>query len=228
VAVARSVPARGLAEALTLRVLVPVSTMLAIGAVSLLLLLTPVWLHPALDAADSAAWLGMTRQTAHDYSDVTVHDLVFASGDFDFATPAGTPFFDGSERAHMRDVRVVLYGFLLLSTVGALFLGIVTYRRRADAAVFKGISRGGLWLVIGTVVVGIFAAFAFDTAFELFHEIFFPGGNFTFDPTTQRLVQLYPFAFWQYTSAALGLLLIVGGSLAWFVGRRLAARRSRA
>ena len=224
----QSAPATGLAEALTLRVIVPVATMLTIGAVALLLLFTPLWLHPALDAADSAAWLRMTPQAAHDYSDLTVSDLVFASGDYDFVAPDGTPFFDASERAHMRDVRVVLYGFLGLSTIAAIFLGLVTYRRRADTAVLRGISRGGLWLVIGTIVVGVFAAVAFDQAFELFHEIFFPGGNFAFDPTTERLVQLYPFAFWQYTSAALGLLLIVGGALTWFVGRRLAAHKERA
>jgi len=225
---AHSVPASGLAEALTLRLLVPVATMLTIGAVALVLLLTPFWLHPALDAADSAAWLGMSPQAARDYSDRTVNDLIFASGDFDFVAPDGTPFFDASERAHMRDVRVVLYGFLGLSAIAAIFLGVVAYRRRADAAVLRGISRGGLWLVIGTIVLGVFAAVAFDQAFELFHEIFFPGGNFSFDPTTERLVQLYPFAFWQYTSAALGVLLIAGGSLTWFVGRRLANGKERA
>src|SRR4029079_8271213 len=106
-----------------------------------------------------------------------------------------------------------------LSTLAAVGLAFVTYKRRADTAVLKGISRGGPWLVVGTLVVGVSAAAAFDQAFELFHEIFFPGGNFTFDPATQRLVQLYPFAFWQYTAAALGVLLIGGGGLTWFVAR---------
>ena len=225
---ARSVPASGLAEALTLRLLVPLATMLTIGAVALLLLFTPFWLHPALDAADSAAWLRMSPQAAHDYSDRTVRDLLLATGDFDFAAPDGAPFFDESERAHMRDVRVVLYGFLVLSAAAAFFLGVVTYRRRADAAVLRRISRGGLWLAAGTVVVGVFAALAFEQAFQLFHEIFFPGGNFSFDPATQRLVQLYPEAFWEYTSAALGVLLVAGGALTWFVGSRLAARKERA
>ena len=225
---ARGVPAAGLAEAITVRVLVPVATMLVVGAVALLILFTPFWLHPALDAADFAAWLGMTPQAAHDYSDRTVGDLVFASGDFAFTAPDGTPFFDEAERAHMRDVRVVLYGFLALSALAAVGLAVITYRRRADAAVWRGISRGGAWLIVGTLVVGVFAAVAFDQAFELFHEIFFPGGNFSFDPATQRLVQLYPFAFWQYTSAALGVLLIAGGGLTWFFARRLARRRVRA
>jgi integral membrane protein (TIGR01906 family) len=228
VALQRSVPASGLAEALTLRLLVPVATMLTIGAVALLLLLTPIYLHPALDAAGAPAWLGMSPQVTHDYSDRTVGDLLFGPGTFEFAAPDGSQFYDVSERGHMRDVRVVLYGFLGISAVAAGLLAAVTYRRRADSAVLRAISRGGTWLAIGSVIVGIFAALAFDTAFELFHQIFFPGGNFSFDPTTERLVQLYPIAFWQLTTAVLGLLLIVGGALTWFVARRLAGRKGQA
>jgi integral membrane protein (TIGR01906 family) len=224
----RSVPASGLAEVLTLRLLVPVATMLTIGAVALLLLLTPIYLHPALDAAGAPAWLGMSQQVTHDYSDRTVGDLLFGPGTFEFAAPDGSPFYDASERGHMRDVRVVLYGFLGISAVAAGLLAAVTYRRRADASVLRAISRGGAWLAVGTVIVGVFAALAFDTAFELFHEIFFPGGNFSFDPTTERLVQLYPIAFWQLTTAVLGLLLVVGGALTWYVARRLAARKGQA
>jgi integral membrane protein (TIGR01906 family) len=221
----RSLPASGLAEALTLRLLVPVATMLTIGAVALLLLLTPIYLHPALDAADAPAWLGMSEQVTHDYSDRTVTELLFGPATFEFAAPDGSPFYDASERGHMRDVRVVLYGFLGISAVAAGLLAAVIYRRHADASVLRAISRGGAWLAVGTVVVGVFAALAFDTAFELFHEIVFPGGNFSFDPTTERLVQLYPIAFWQLTTAVLGVLLVVGGALTWFVGRRLARRK---
>ena len=46
-----------------------------------------------------------------------------------------------------------------------------------------------------------------------------PGGNYAFDPRTQRLVQLYPFAFWQIAAAAYGVLALVLGLTAWIVGR---------
>jgi integral membrane protein (TIGR01906 family) len=223
----RSLPASGLAEVLTLRLLVPIATMLTIGAVALLLLFTPIYLHPALDAASAPTWLGMSGRVTHDYSDRTVAELLFGPATFEFAAPDGSPFYDVSERGHMRDVRVVLYGFLAISAVAAGLLAAVTYRRRADGAVLRAISRGGAWLAVGTILIGVFAALAFDTAFELFHEIFFPGGNFSFDPTTERLVQLYPIAFWQLTTAVLGLLLVVGGALTWFVARRLAARKGQ-
>ena len=65
---------------------------------------------------------------------------------------------------------------------------------------------------------------AFDTLFTLFHQVFFPGGNWSFDPSRQRLVQLYPFAFWQLVAAAYGVLVLVLGAGAWLLGQALARR----
>ena len=73
------------------------------------------------------------------------------------------------------------------------------------------------------VLVGIVGLVAFDPLFTLFHQVFFPAGGWAFDPSTQRLVQLYPVAFWQVTAAAFGLLLLLLGTVAWWLGRTLAA-----
>lgn len=66
--------------------------------------------------------------------------------------------------------------------------------------------------------------FFFDAAFLLFHRVFFPQGNFTFDPGTQRLVQLFPEQFWTETAigiAAVGLVLAIVVTL---LARRRAAQ----
>jgi uncharacterized membrane protein len=83
------------------------------------------------------------------------------------------------------------------------------------------VSRGGIWLIVAMIVIGLFAFFAFDTVFLLFHEIFFPGGNFSF-PDNSNLIRLYPEPFWELTSAALGTLAISGGLVVWFLARRRA------
>ena len=58
---------------------------------------------------------------------------------------------------------------------------------------------------------------AFDQAFEVFHELFFAGGTYTFDPSTDRLVQLFPIQFWEETTLALGVVLVViAGAFAWW------------
>ena len=64
-------------------------------------------------------------------------------------------------------------------------------------------------LIAVLVAGGIVSFFAFDTLFEVFHQIFFAGGSYTFDPATERLVQLFPFQFWQETAIVVGAVCIV-------------------
>ena len=65
-------------------------------------------------------------------------------------------------------------------------------------------------------------------AFLLFHRVFFAQGNFTFDPRTQRLVQLLPDQFWTesltvvaFTGFAIAVLVTL---LAHLRGSALARR----
>jgi uncharacterized membrane protein len=64
-------------------------------------------------------------------------------------------------------------------------------------------------LIAALVIGGIIAFAAFDTLFEVFHQLLFPGGSYDFDPSTEKLVQLFPFAFWQETAIAVGAAAIV-------------------
>jgi uncharacterized membrane protein len=59
------------------------------------------------------------------------------------------------------------------------------------------------------VVAGVAVLVAFDALFEVFHRLFFAGGSYTFDPGTERLVQLFPFAFWSETTMAVGVVILV-------------------
>jgi len=63
-------------------------------------------------------------------------------------------------------------------------------------------------LAVGVVALGIVSIVAFDTVFEVFHTLLFPGGSYTFDPSTERLVQLFPYDFWYQTAIALGVLIV--------------------
>jgi len=64
---------------------------------------------------------------------------------------------------------------------------------------------------------------SFDAAFMLFHELFFPQGNYLFNPQTDRLVQLFPDAFWVDTSVAIGLVIVTLSVVLAVLGRRRAA-----
>lgn len=186
--------------------------MVVILAVALLLLLTPMWMQFALIASGGTA-AAATRDLAFQLSDRTVSELLLGPGAFSDYAPA--------EAAHMRDARFVLYGFLALAIVSVALLAWRLRRGPRDPRTWSSIARGGAVLSAALVVLGVFVAVAFDAAFELFHRIFFPGGNFEF-PANSLLIMLYPYAFWQLTAAALGVMGIVGGLIVWLLARRRA------
>ena len=120
----------------------------------------------------------------------------------------------------MRDVRTVFAG-LFAAAVLAVVVLLVASRRRDRVRLWRSVRRGAIGLIIGTIVVGVIGLVAFDQLFELFHRIFFPAGSYLFDPATDRLVQLFPFRFWEESAMAVGAVIIVLSLLtAWVAGRR--------
>lgn len=204
------------------RLLVPPATVVVVIVAAVLLLMTPLYMHAAIDISGASANLGMSAEQAHHFSDLTINELIFGPGSFAFAAPDGTPFYNVAERGHMVDVRQVLWFFLIVAAIGAVVLGSFLVTDRGERS-YRAIGRGGAILAVGTLVLGTFAALAFNLAFELFHQLLFPGGNYSFD-ATNRLVQLYPLTFWQLTAAAMGSLLVAAGAGLWFVARRTMPR----
>jgi integral membrane protein (TIGR01906 family) len=207
-----------------------IATALAIVGLAVALLLTPLYVHAVLASADSAVWLGVTPGQAEALSDRTIVEMVFGPATFEFLMPSGAPrrFYDDAEASHLRDARVVLYGLAVAVLVAIVMLAVGVARRRHDPRFWRSIARGAGTLAVAFAVIGAIFLFAFDAAFTLFHEIFFPGGNWSFDPATERLVQLYPVAFWQLTTTVLGALVIGIGAAVWYLARRYAAALERA
>jgi hypothetical protein len=138
----------------------------------------------------------------------------------------GGPLFTPDEYAHMADVRTVFRG-AELAAVLALFVGgyrISRARRRGEAL---RLVRAGALVAAGIVtVIGVAAAVAFDPLFLLFHDVFFPQGNFLFDPATSNLLRLYPEWYWQGITAGVGVSFIGLALLAAFVSHIALRRRS--
>jgi integral membrane protein (TIGR01906 family) len=203
-----------------------VGTILVIIMLAVLPLLTPWFIHAALDASAAATRLGVEQAQTYALSDRSVEELLLASGDFAFAGPDGQPFYDDSERSHLRDARVVLWLLLVVGGLSLIGIGAIYGRSTSTGrqAVWRSVSRAGLTTAITIIVLGVVSLVAFGTVFTVFHQIFFPAGNYSFDPATQHLVQLYPFRFWQIAAAALAVLVFLLATAAWLVGRRGARR----
>ncbi len=200
-----------------------ISTALLILGLAVVLMLTPVYIHAALDDAGSAALLGVTPEQAHDLSDRTVRELVFGPAAFVFPMEQGGPsFYDAAEAGHLRDARAVLYGFLAAVVAALVVLAAGVVRSGRVAPFWRAVSRGALGLAAAFAIVGALFLVAFDAAFTLFHEVFFPGGNWSFDPRTEHMVQLYPIPFWERTTTVLGALAIVLGLAVWWLARHRA------
>ncbi len=167
----------------------------------------------------------MAATEAHALSDRSVEELLLGPGTFLIEGPDGEAFYDASERGHLGDARTLLGIFLIAGGLGIVAVGGLLARGRARRAlIWWSVARAGLVTAVAVVVLGIVSLVAFDSLFTLFHQVFFPGGNWSFDPGTQRLVQLYPFSFWQIAAGALGVLVFLLGTATWLLARSAARR----
>jgi integral membrane protein (TIGR01906 family) len=208
---------------LVVRVVAAIATILVVVGVGLLPFLTPLWIFPAQARASADLWTGWPIETVHAVTGEVLVDLVVGPPDFDQVVD-GEPVLNEREVGHLRDVRAVLLGFTAAVAIAVVVLVVLRSRQRADHADLRGIRAGGVVTVAAIVALGITAAVAFETLFEIFHRIFFASGSYTFDPTTERLVQLFPMDFWFETSIAIGVvILVVAAIVAIIASRRLAA-----
>src|SRR2546425_7381458 len=139
----------------------------------------------------------------------------------------GREVFTRDEYAHMADVRRVFDGAKVVLAVAVVVLAIRLQRALVRRDALRLVRDGALAATIGVLVVGVVAAVAFDPLFLLFHEVFFPQGNFLFDPASSNLIRLYPDWYWQgITGLVAGSVVAVGAVVAGT--RALALRRLRA
>ena len=205
--------------------LIGLATAIVIVTVAVLPFLTPHWIAFEQGRANATAWTGFSTDQLRVATDAILFDLVIGPPTFDVEV-GGEPVLVERERGHMRDVRSVFIGLWVLAATSIVLLVAAAIRgdRRAS---WRAVRRGALVLTGVIVLVGVVALVAFETLFELFHGIFFPAGSYTFDPSTERLVQLFPFQFWQETAVVVGIVTIVLAQVVAVVAGRQAPASDR-
>jgi len=188
---------------------------LAIGATTAIFLTPPV-VHLLLSVSDAHTVLGVEPRVAEALSDALVGDLL-TDGAFD--APLGdAPLLSAGERSHLVDVGNLLRAVLVAGLGGLIVLTLARTRRRTWLRV--AIRDGAALIVGGALLAAASFTLAFDATFAFFHGLFFAAGTWTFNPATDRLVQLYPQEFW--TLAA--LLFCLSLALLSFTAYRMTAR----
>lgn len=137
--------------------------------------------------------------------------------------PDGRPLFDANERSHLADVRAVFRAVGAASAIAGIVLValvILAWRRGHLLRLFQA---GALWAGGAVLVLAVVAAVAFEPAFLAFHYLFFPQGNFLFDPATSNLLRLYPEPYWYGVTLRVGLAFITTAMaitlVSWLVAR---------
>ena len=194
-----------------------------------LLLFNP-WFTSALQARHGVAEAFDTSQAEVDRVTGEILVDLYVDGPFDAALDPGEPLLDESERSHMHDVSAlvrILAAVALVAAAIAVACGIALRREPRRTGLILLIAGG----VVGTVAIllaGTFAV-AFEPAFLVFHEIFFPPGTYLFAEGS-NLITLFPQGFWFDAALAAGATIIVSALIVSFVGlaRWRGGRRSAA
>ena len=209
--------------------LVSAATALVLLGGSVLPFLSPAWVRFEQDRAGAAALTGYSPDQLDEVTGWLLGDLVLWQGGFD-RTLDGAPVLKQPEIDHMLDVRRVFAGFFAVAAASLVVLLVAFARARgtearfaaARVATWRAVRNGAAGLAIAVAVAGALVIIAFDAAFELFHRLFFTRGSYTFDPATDKLVQLFPTQFWSETALAVGGVALALATLTWWLARQRA------
>lgn len=126
---------------------------------------------------------------------------------------SGPPAFDADirftaeEYGHMADVRGVFDAAKYAAAAGVIVMFIRFTRARAASSArgWRLVRDGAIAAAALIAILGVLALVAFEPLFLAFHYVFFPQGNFLFDPGASNLVRLYPDWYWEGMSLRVGL-----------------------
>lgn len=192
---------------------------LAIVLTGPLLLFNP-WLVSAEQARHGvAASLGTDQSSVDRVTTSMLRDL-FTDGDFSASLDGAEPILDASERSHMSDVGGLVRVLAALEAAAVAVLLVTSWLlRRERGRRGRLLLRAALGVGAVALVLAIFFAVDFDTAFASFHALFFQAGTWQFS-LDSNLIRLFPEPFWFETSLLAGASIIVSAALAAWLARR--------
>jgi integral membrane protein (TIGR01906 family) len=203
-----------------------VALALAVTLTGPLLLFNP-WFTSALQARHEVAAAFSTSQAEIDRVTGEILGDLYANGPFDAALHPGQPLLDERERSHMGDVSRLVQ-LLAAITAVALVVAVITgawLRREPRRQGMIMLIAGGVVGVVAIILAGTFAI-AFEPAFLVFHELFFPPGTYLFREGS-NLIVLFPEGFWFDAALIAGAAVILSALIVSAIGLRRGRGRPR-
>ncbi len=140
--------------------------------------------------------------------------------------PDRAPVYTPSEISHFDDVRRVFAGVRVAWVAALLVLIALVLRGRLRGYLARLVRDGALGAAALVLVIAVVFAVAFEPAFLAFHYIFFPEGNFLFDPATSNMLLVYPERYWYGITLRVGIAFISVAVIVAVVAALLDRQRS--
>ena len=125
-------------------------------------------------------------------------------------------FFNEQDKLHMADVKNLFLGGLMVRRVSAAVMLLCLFVLWVTKANWKKILARGYQIGLGIATAGVaFLAGAlivdFNTAFTVFHEIFFTNDLWLFDPAEDYMIRMLPEGF--FSDMVIRISEVFGGVL---------------
>lgn len=121
------------------------------------------------------------------------------------------PGFTELEISHLEDVQKVMktadYIFFILLL---MITAIITYYKKDTDFLLKILKLGGKITAISVLSLGLLSTLFFNFMFTIFHNLFFPQGNWVF-ASDSLIIQTFPLDFFIVTSQKIFLLTLFLG-----------------
>ena len=161
------------------------------------------------------------------YMDIRLLDIEATSGldkdtiraNYDALIDYSSPFFRGELRfpsleasesglQHFAEVKNIFTSFYIIGAI-SLVLGIIIiiYKTRNKDYSFMLVS--AITAIALPLLLAVFIAIDFDTAFVVFHKIFFRNDYWLFDPVTDPVITILPAEFFMHCAIMIILIVII-------------------
>lgn len=123
--------------------------------------------------------------------------------------------YSEKEISHMRDVKTLIKGLYVLSTISLTLIlttiiwGIAIKKSRFIAVLLKLLSSSAKYILITAIILGIVSILAFEQVFLIFHEISFANDLWMLDPSKDYLIMMFPQTFFLEATLLIGLFILI-------------------